>query len=65
MSVHEWPTSGSAINELAAVLYWNLQRVDPDDGPSWEELSEIERAMYVKCVKAVLREDRLIAQAIS
>jgi hypothetical protein len=50
------------LRELAAILYWHLKRYElEDDSREWAELSEQEQAMHVKCVAAVLKEDRLIA----
>ncbi len=51
-----------ALRELASILYWHLKRYElEDDSREWAELSEQEQAMHVKCVAAVLKEDRLIA----
>jgi len=55
-------SSRDALLKLGSVLYWHLQRYNlEDDCPDWEQLSEHQHAMYVKCVEAILREDRLIA----
>ena len=44
-----------ACEKLAEVLHNKLEELDPSEETArWDEISEHERAIYVKCVKAML-----------
>jgi hypothetical protein len=48
-------TPEAAIEELAKILVWKLEHVDPSDpAVTWDELDEHDRECYRSCIKALL-----------
>lgn len=52
-----------AIEELAKVLHWKMEHLDPTDGGEWEDMSDDEREIFRQCVKALLRRGSLLSAA--
>ena len=55
----------TAVVLLAERLYESMERLDPGDGRSWDELSPREREFYRVLMTLVLEERELVAQAIA
>ena len=57
-------TPEEAINELARILHWKLEHVDPSDHPeTWGSLTEHERDCYRSCIKAIIWHGSLLEVA--
>ena len=48
-----------AIGELAKVLHWKMEHLDPTEKPDWENLTDREREFYRLCVQAIFNEGDL------
>lgn len=53
-------TPDQAIEELAKVLHWKMEHLDPTDQADWNLLDDLDREFYRQCVKAILRQGSLL-----
>jgi hypothetical protein len=58
---------GPAVMELARILYYEMERLDPSSGggTSWEELPELDVEFYALCVEKLIRSGSLVLRAMS
>jgi hypothetical protein len=58
-------TRDQAIEELARVLFYCMEHLDPTGRFDWEtDLDESGRELYRTCVRSLLREKRLLSAAL-
>lgn len=57
---------GGAIEVLAQTLFAKMERLDPteDGDKGWSDLTDHQRDFYRLCVKAILAEREVVAQAL-
>jgi hypothetical protein len=58
-------TSSAARANLAAELYWKLERLDPTGGRVWSELNEHEKRLYELSVEHLLGFEDWIGAALN
>lgn len=62
---HGDPKNESAVDALAARLYWNMERLDPSQVPQprWRELDDRTKLFYRSCVSDLLSFRKLLSDA--
>jgi hypothetical protein len=53
----------SALSELGRLLYAKMERLDPSDGGTWEDLTYHERRFYELCVEEIVSNRSLVDKA--
>lgn len=41
--------------DLARVLHYEMEKLDPTDDPDWDQMSDHRREFYVLCVRSLIK----------
>jgi len=52
-----------AVEELAKVLHWKMEHLDPSDEADWGTMTDEDKEFFRQCVKALLRQGNLLVAA--
>ena len=55
---------GPIVENLARELHAKMEHLDPTTLPEWDEMTDADRAFYVRCVEHLLGQEELLRAAL-